>query len=124
MRNYDHATIVLQLGVTGAASTITVEACDDFTPANTTAIPFAVYKCETASSDVLGARTAVLAAGFATSVNDGIMYVIEVNADELPAGKPNLRVCTSDPAAATFASILAILSKARYAGDQSPTVIA
>jgi hypothetical protein len=124
MKNYEHATIIIQLGVTGAAATVTVEACDDFTPSNTTAIAFNVYKQETAAGDVLGARTAVAAAGFATSLSDGVFYVIEVDASELPAGKPNLRVAFTDPGAATFGSAVAILSGARYAGDQSATAIA
>ena len=32
MENYAHVDIIIQLGVTGAASTVTVEECDDFTP--------------------------------------------------------------------------------------------
>ncbi len=121
---YKRATIIIGLGVTGAASTITVEECDDFVPTNTTAIAFNVYKQEALAGDVLGARVAVLAAGFATSLIDSIFYVIEVDADELAAGFPNLRVVLSDPAVATLAFVLAVLSDARYPADQSPTVIA
>lgn len=123
MKGHDHATLVVQLGVTGAASTVTVDACDNFTPSNTTAIPFAAYKEETAAGDTLGARVAVAAAGFASSLNNGIFYVIEVDAADLPAGKANLRVTFSDPSAATFGSVLAILSGAKQGGDQSGTVI-
>ncbi len=121
---YKRASIIVGLGVTGAASTITVEECDDFVPTNTTAIPFNVYKQEALAGDVLGARVAVLAAGFATSLIDSIFYVIEVDVTELSAGRPNLRVVLSDPAAATLAYVLAVLSDARYPADQSPTVIA
>lgn len=124
MKNYNHASIYISLGVTGAASTVTLQACDDFTPSNTTDIAFAIYKEETASGDTLGARTAVAATGFATSLNNGVFYVIEVDASELPAGKPNLRVAFSDPAAATLANVGVLLSGARYAGDQSATAIA
>lgn len=124
MKGHKHATLVIQLGVTGAATTLTVEACDDFTPSNFTAIPFAIYKEETALGDTLGPRTAVAAAGVALSTNDGVFYVVEVDADELPADRPNLRAVLSNPGVATFGSVLAILSGARYGGDQSPTVIA
>lgn len=124
MANHDHVSIVVQLGVTGAAVTVTVEACDDFVPTTVETIAYAAYKEETAAGDTLGARTAIAAAGFAMSANDDIFYVFEIKAAELPAGKPNLRVVLSDPAAATLASAAAILSAARFAGEQSATVIA
>ena len=124
MANHSHVSIIIQLGVTGAASTVTVLACDNFTPSNTSAIAFSYYAEATASGDTLGARTTVSSAGFATSTNDGVMYVIEIDAAELPAGYPNLELVFSDPGTATFISAVAILSGARYGGDQSLTAIA
>lgn len=124
MRTYGHASIILQAGVTGAATTVTVEAADNFTPSNVEAIAFAVYKEETAAGDTLGDRVEVTSAGFATSTNDGVMYIIEIDAAALPEGKPNLQVKVSDPAAATFVSAVAILSGGRYTGNESATVIA
>ena len=124
MGKHSHVSIIVALGVTGAASTVTVEECDDFVPTNSTAIAFARYAEETASGDTLGARTATAAAGFATSTNDGIFYVFEIDAAELTDGFPNLRVAMSDPAAATLATIIAVLSGSRYAQVQSATAIA
>lgn len=124
MRTYQHASIILQGGVTGAAATVTVEAADNFTPSNVEAIPFAVYKEETAAGDTLGDRVEVTTSGFATSTNDGVMYIIEIDAAALPEGKPNLQVKVSDPGAATFVSAIAILSGGRYTGNESATVIA
>lgn len=124
LENYRHATIIVGLGVTGAASTVTVEECDDFVPTNTTAIAFDVYKEETAGGDTLGARVATAAAGFATATADGIFYVIEIDSAQLSSGRPNLRVALSDPGVSTFAFVLAILSDPRYAADQSATAIA
>lgn len=124
MKNYRHATIIVLLGVTGGASTITVEEADDFVPTTTTAIPFNVYKEETAGGDTLGARVATALAGFATSLNDGVFYVIEIDSAELSSGKPNLRVVLSDPAVATFGAVVVILSDARYESDQSESAIA
>lgn len=123
MAKYAHASIVIMLGVTGAAVTVTLEECDDFVPTTTTAIPFARYAEETAGGDTLGAKTATLAAGFATSANDGIFYFIEIDAAELTDGRPNLRVVLSDPAAATLAAVGVFLSGARYGEEQSPTAI-
>lgn len=124
LENYSHADIVLTLGVTGAASTVTLKECDDFTPTNSTAIAFQVYKEETAAGDTLGARTAVAAAGFATSGNDSITYVISVDASQLSDGYPCLQLSLSDPSAATLVSAVAILSGARYAQAATPTAIA
>lgn len=124
MKGHQHASIMLGLGVTFGAATVTVEACDDFTPTTTEAIPFAYYAEETDGGDTLGARQAATAAGFATTPNDNAFYVIEVDAAELPEDKPNLRVVVSDPGGVTIATILVVLSGARYGGVESATAIA
>ncbi len=120
---YARCQIIVTLGVTGAASTVTVEECDDFVPTATTAIAFARYSEETAAGDTLSTRTAIAAAGFATSTNNSILYVIDIVASELTDGRPNLRIVLSDPAAATLASAIAILSGSRYQQEQTPTAI-
>ncbi len=124
MAGYSHATIIVQFGVTGAATTMTVEECDDFTPSNSTAIAFASYSETTAAGDTLGSRTATSASGLSSGTNDGIFFVIEVDASQLTDGFPNLRLALTDPGAATFASVVVILSGARYGGFDSPTAIA
>ncbi len=124
MGKYAHASITIGLGVTGAASTVTLEECDDFVPTNSTAIAFARYSEETAGGDTLGAKTATAAAGFATSTNDGVFYVIEIDAAALTDGFPNLRVVLSDPGTATLAMVFVELTGARYGHEQSPTAIA
>ncbi len=123
MSKYGHASILLFLGVTGAAATVTVEACTNAAGAGAEAIPFAVYKQETANGDVLGDRVEVLAAGFSSSTEDNVFYAIEVDAAELPAGKSYLRLRISDPGTATFAAATVVLTGARYAGVSSPTVL-
>lgn len=124
MEGYSHATIILQLGVTGAASTVTLKECDNFTPTTATAIAFSYYSETTAAGDTLSGKTAATTAGFATSTNDGVMYVIEVDAADLTDGYPNLQLCLTDPSAATLASAVAVLSGARYAESTSGTAIA
>ena len=57
------------------------------------------------------------------STNDNIFYVIEIDAAQLSASRPNLRVVFSDPSASVIASAVAILSQGRYTKDQSATVI-
>ncbi len=124
MANHTHATIILQFGVTGATTTVTVEECDNFTPSNTTAIAFSYYSETAVAGDTLSARTAATSSGFATGTNDSICFVIEVDASQLTDGFPALRVALSDPGTATFASISVWLSGPRYAQEQSATAIA
>jgi hypothetical protein len=127
MKNYQHASILVQIGVSAAAFTkILVNQCTDASGSNPVAIPFSIYKQETAgaSNDVLGARTAVAAAGYTPSANDGIFYVIELDANELADGSPYVQVQLTNGANSVIASAVAVLSGARYAETQSPTVTA
>lgn len=125
MAKHGHASIGIQIGVSAAAFTkIILQACDDFTPSNTTDIAYRMYKEETAAGDTLSAVEAVAATGKTPSANDNIMYWIEIDADELPDGKPNLRLHLTNGANSVIASAVAILSEARYSGDQNDTVIA
>lgn len=128
MANYNHATIIISLGVTASGSEIpiTVEECDDFTPSNSTAIGFAYYSETTAGGDTLGARQTATASGFTTSADepDNTFYVIEVDAAELSDGYPNLRVVCADPGASVIGAITVVLSGARYVGEASATAIA
>jgi hypothetical protein len=123
---------ILQIGVSAAAVTgVTVQAGTATAAvgsdvAGAAAIPFNLWKQETAgaANDVLGARTAVTASGFAPSANDGIFYVIEVDADLLPAGSPYVQLKIANGANSVIASALAILSGLRFAGESNPTATA
>jgi hypothetical protein len=124
MAGYAHASIFILVGVSAAAWTsIVVNACSSAAGAGATAIAFDLFKQETAAGDVLGARTAIAAAGYAPSANDGIFYVIEIDAAQLPAGLPYVEVVLANGSNSVIASVFAILSGARYASDQSATVI-
>lgn len=119
MKNHQHASILLAIGVSAAAFTsIVLNACTDASGDNPTAIPFNVYKQETAgaSHDQLGARTAVTSAGFAPSANDGIFYDIEIDANELPDGSPYVQMVLANGSNSVIASAIAVLSGARYEG--------
>jgi len=124
LENYSHVDIIVQLGVTGAATTITVEESDDLSGSNTTAIAFGYYAETTAAGDTLGALTAATSSGITGSTNDGVFYVISIDADQLTDGYPCLVVKASDPSAATLYSAVAILSGSRYAQAVTPTAIA
>jgi hypothetical protein len=133
MANYQHATIILQVGVSAAAWTSIIVNAGSATAAigavvaGSTAIPFSIYKQETAgaANDVLGARVAETASGeTAVSANDGIFYVIELDANELPDGKPYVQVALANGANSVIASVVAVLSGARHSARQSATVTA
>jgi len=73
------------VGATGT-TTFTVEACDDTTPTNTTAVAFWSRRVsDHQSSDVLSARTSRAAAGFTTTAGSNQMYLIEVDPSVLAA---------------------------------------
>lgn len=123
MKNAAHATVILSAGTTGGTSTVTVQECDDTTPSNTSAIAFDYYSETTDSGDTLGDRASATTAGFTTSANDNIFYVIEIDASELSDGYPYFRVHGTDPGGATTINVVVILSGIRYAIENTPTAI-
>lgn len=127
MANWRHATIVIQLGVTGTTPTITLNASDNGSPETLTAIPFNLHKCETAydaaaGADVLGARIAQAAAGFQPAGTDNIFEVIELDADTLPQGSPYVEVVLTSPTTC-LTSVAVILSGGRFAQESSDSVV-
>ena len=124
MANYSHASIIIALGVTGAASTVTVKENTAADGSGATAIAFSYYGEPTAGGDTTSARTAATSSGFATGTADGIFYIIELDSDELSDGSEWVTVHMSDPGAATFGAIIVVLSGARYAEVEAPTAIA
>lgn len=82
MKNYNGCTFLVYTGVgaTGT-STFTVNACDDTTPSNRTAIPFK-YRTNT-SGDTWGAVTVATSTGFLRTAGSNHMYEIIVDGDEL-----------------------------------------
>jgi hypothetical protein len=127
MKNYAHASIIVQVGVSAAAFTkIVVNKASAADGTGAVAIPFSIYKQETAGADkdVLTDKTAVAAAGYTPSANDGIFYVIEVDASELDPALPYIWLQLTNGVNSVIASAVAILSGARYAETQSPTVTA
>ena len=130
MGKYNHASIIISYGATPAADgVITIASRSAMSGGTTTAIPFTYYKCvldfEGALGDVLGAGVAVAAAtGIIPTATANTMYVIELDAEQLTPGHIGFQVLQANPTGASIMSGIAILSGARYAGDQSPTVIA
>lgn len=143
MAGYKHATIIIQVGVSAAAFTKilldvgTATAAVGTPVANATAIPFNLYTQETAgaANDVQSAIQNIAAAGYTPSANDGIFYVIEIDANELEAALAGalsgtlgqfsyLQLSLTNTSNSVIASAVAILSGSRYAEAQSLTATA
>lgn len=126
MKNYGHASIIIQFGVTGAAATgVTINACTAATGGTKQAVAFNVYKEETANGDTLGAKVAATATGFVPSANNDIFYVIELDARSLPDGSPWVEIDIAAASGTTnLVNVVAILSGSRYCNPESATAIA
>ena len=125
MRNHGNALFALYKGVgaTGDA-VLTAEACDNFTPSNTTDVPF--YYREINSGDTESAITLAAAAGFTFTVGSSGIIIVEVKAAQLAAtGFPHVRLhsveATNDP---ILGGILIILGNGRYKDAITRTAIA
>jgi hypothetical protein len=133
LKNYKHLSAIIALGALSATTgLITVEACTSQAGAGPVAIPFNLYPQETTNADVLGPVVAVPASGYQPPVTPNIFYVLEIDAAAIPNSNPTtgaslglnyLRVSIADGADTDFAAIFFVLSGARYASDQSPTVL-
>lgn len=122
---YAHLSALIGIGVSAAApGLVTVEACTAQDGTGATAIPFNVFKCEAAGTDVLGALVAVASTGFQPPATDNIFYVVELDAAAMPAGFSYVRVSIANTSNSVLAAIWFVLSGSRYANDQSPTVLA
>lgn len=124
MGDYAGATFIIFKGVgaTGT-STITVEACDDVSASNVTAIPFR-YKAIT-SGDTEGALTAAAVAGFATTAGSSQLYAIEIDSDELgDTGYKYARLkCVEVVDSPVLGGILIAMHGNRHAQDVPATAI-
>jgi hypothetical protein len=131
-KNYSHLSALVLFGALSAApGLITVEACTSAAGANPVAIPFNLFAQETNAGDVFGPIVNVPATGYQPPLVSNINYAIEVDSAQLPtnsttgawSGDNYIRVSIADGADTDFASIVFLLSGARYAADQSPTVL-
>lgn len=118
MKNHGHASILIMIGVSAAAEgLITVNAYAAASGGSGTALPFNVYKQETTDVDTFGSKVAATSTGVQPPATDKISYMIEIDATDLPDGKPWVELGLADTSNSVIASAAAILSGARYASD-------
>lgn len=124
MNRYDKVVFIVHKGVgaTGT-STITVEACDDVSATNTSALAFH-YRAIT-SGDTEGALTAATTAGFATTAGSSQLYLIEVSREALSAiGYGYVRLKAVEVVdSAVLGGILIAMFGPTFAGSTNQTAI-
>lgn len=124
MGDYAGVTFIIHKGVgTTGTSTITVEAVDDVSATNQTAIPFR-YKAITLG-DTEGALIIAAAAGFATTAGSSELYIIEVDSEELgDTGYQYVRLnaveVVNDP---VLGGVIILMHGNRYAQDVPATAV-
>jgi hypothetical protein len=106
---------IIQQGVSGGGiSTVTVEACDNVTPSNSTAVPFIYRSC--VATDVWSEWTAATSAGFSSSAVTNSMHQIYVDSAELAEeGYGYVRLSGDETTNfANIGAVLAIVIDGRY----------
>lgn len=79
-------------GTNTGTAVVTVLASTAASGGTTAAIPFTYRKKTTGASAAYGAITAATTSGFTTTANEDTIYLIEVEDQALPAGKPYLQL--------------------------------
>ncbi|MFL6314797.1 MAG: hypothetical protein ACJ71W_22050 [Terriglobales bacterium] len=127
LKQWEHITFILSIGVSAAAETaLLVKGATSAAGAGAAALAFDLYTAETTTVDQLAAKQRIAAAGYTPSAVDDIFYVIEVDAADVIAQLGEtfqyVTVNVTNGANSVISSCVAILSGGRYQNDQSPTV--
>lgn len=134
MRGYGRVLFVIHIGVGATGTqTMTVEACDDVTPSNTTTIPF-WYK-QILTTDAESAVTRAAATGFTITAGSSKIILIEAEAKDVAAASVNstygnefvrLKQSAEPVNSPVLGGVLIILGgrPIRYAKTQNATVVA
>jgi hypothetical protein len=125
LKDYYGARFVVHKGVgaTGT-STLTIEACDNANGDNPVAVPF-FSQSHIGGDDVPADVVARSASGFTTTAGSSQLYVCEVPADKLPAGKSWVRLKSVEVVdSPVLGGILIELYGPRYAAHVPATAVA
>lgn len=116
LSNAHAVTFLVIRGAGVGASTITIEACDDTTPSNTTAVAFAYRLNSTTATDTYGALTWATTSGIGTGITANVIHQFHVDADMLAnSGYRYVRLkAVETTASAVTGCVVAILHNMRY----------
>ena len=133
MRGYGNVLFLIHIGVgvTGT-QTLTVEACDNVTPSNTTTIVF--WYREILSGDTEGALTKATASGFTVTAGSSKIILVEARAQDVVEASVNSIVGnefvrlkqSAEPSDSPVLGGISIImggKPSRYTSDSKPTVI-
>jgi hypothetical protein len=123
MAKYGHAAFLVAEGAGGTGTaTLTVLAASDNSGTGAEAIAFKYRLMSTI--DTMGALQDATASGVTPAAGANKMTVIEIDAVDLPRDKPFVAVkATESVDSPVAASIMAVLSDARYAESVMPTAL-
>lgn len=108
-------------GGTGTVKLI-VQSSDDVSATATTDLPFRYRVAQT--GDTFGAWTEIAATGYTTVAGANKIVQAQVDASQLAAGEPYVRLSLTEVVDSPCdAGVLAVLSGARYAGEQPATAL-
>lgn len=134
LKNYRKCTFVIITGAiedTGISNIVTVDACDDTTPSNTTAMAFHHRSLQwSTSADTWGDLTAATSSGYNLTSNNAVanaVHLVTVTAEEVEAaaaGYPYVRLTIAETANKTItAAVLVVLEEPRYMQETPLTAI-
>lgn len=135
LKDYNRVTWLIITGAiedSGVSNLVTVDACDDATPSNTTAMPFYHRSLEwSTSADSWGDLTLATASGYNLTDNHAVanaVHIVTVTGDMVnsaAAGYESARLTIAETANKTItAAVLTILDEARYPQSTPLTAIA
>lgn len=135
LKDYNRVTFIIITGAiedSGVSNLVTVDACDDVVPTNTTAVPFYHRSLRWSTTvDSWGALTAAAAAGYNLTLNHAVanaVHIVTVTADMVEAnaaGKPYVRLTIAETVNKTItAAVLVLLDEPRYPQATPVTAIA
>ncbi len=127
LENYDHVTFIISFGELTGNAVLTINSGAS-AGTKTTPETFNYRACATdiksAGGDLLAAETTSAALTLTAATYEDRFIVVEMDADEFTDGQQWITPALSSAASEIFASIIAILSKPRYAQNVPPTAIA
>lgn len=121
MKNFEKAVFIVHQAknATSTAGTATIkpQAVSSVAASNAEDIAFKYSKKTTGADDTMGTIAAVLAAtgGFTTTANEDTIYVVEVDASDLPAAKQYVQLKITEVVnAPVIGSVICLLLNPRY----------
>jgi hypothetical protein len=125
MKLYRQITILLNFGVIGAATAVTLKQATDVSGTDEKELAFTDMFAKEGTTTDLHTETVVTGNTFNTGTTNNSMYKIEVSANQLDINNDFgcVRVALSDPGASTIVGCEYVLSQPRYSSIEGTSAI-